>query len=39
MVKRLKSLREDCDYDLTKPVTVGEVSRALVLANHLWPTL
>jgi hypothetical protein len=39
MVKRLKRLREDSDYDLATPVTAHEVSRALALANHLWPIL
>ncbi len=39
MLKLLKVIREHCDYDLSRRVAASEVTRALTLANHIWPTI
>lgn len=39
MLDELKSMRQDSDYDLVNSVTALEVARALILAEHIWPTM
>ena len=39
MLSRLKGLREDSDYELTRQISSVDVHYALTIANFIWPTI
>ncbi len=39
MLKLLKVMREDSDYELMPRITAADAHVALVVANFIWPTI